>query len=73
MKKNYKIENLDCAVCAQKIEDKINKINGIKNAVVSFMTSKMTVEFEDDVNLEQEYGEIVKACKKIEPDCVIKG
>lgn len=73
MRKVYKLENLDCAVCAQKIEDGVNKIDGVKNANVSFMSSKMAVEFVDDVNFEQKYAEIIKICKKIEPDCIIKG
>ncbi len=73
MKKIYKLENLDCAVCAQKIENGVNKIEGIKNATVSFMSSKMAVEYYDDVNFEQKYAEVIKVCKKIEPDCIIKG
>ena len=73
MKKIYKLENLDCAVCAQKIENGVNKIEGIKNATVSFLSSKMAVEYYDDVNFEQKYAEIIKVCKKIEPDCIIKG
>ncbi len=73
MKKIYRLENLDCPVCAQKIEDGVNKINGIKNVDVSFMSSKMSVEFDENINLEQKYAEIIKVCKKIEPDCTIKG
>ena len=73
MKKVYKLENLDCAVCAQKIEDGANKIKGIENATVSFMTSKMVVDYSDNVNIEEKFAEILKVCKKIEPDCVIKG
>ena len=73
MKKIYRLENLDCAVCAQKIENGVNKIEGIKNATVSFMSSKMAVEYYDDVNFEQKYAEVIKVCKKIEPDCIIKG
>lgn len=73
MKKIYKLENLDCAVCAQKIENGVNKIEGIKNATVSFMSSKMAVEYYDDVNFEQKYAEIIKVCKKIEPECTVRG
>ena len=73
MKKIYKLENLDCAVCAQKIENGVNKIEGIKNATVSFLSSKMAVEFDENINLEQKYAEIIKVCKKIEPECTVRG
>ena len=73
MKKNYKLENLDCAVCAQKIENKVKKLDGIEDVNVSFMLSKMTVDYKDNVDVEEKYAQILKVCKKVEPDCVVKG
>ncbi len=73
MKKSYKLENLDCAVCAQKIENKVKKLDGIEDVNVSFMLSKMTVDYKDNVDVEEKYAQILKVCKKVEPDCVVKG
>ncbi|MBQ7704420.1 MAG: cation transporter [Selenomonadaceae bacterium] len=70
MKKNYKIE-VDCANCAQKMEDAANKTAGVKNAVVNFMTLKMQVEFEDGANVKEVMPRVLESCKKIEPDCEI--
>lgn len=70
MKKTYKLEDLDCANCAAKMENAIKKIKGVTNASVSFLTQKMTVETDGD-SLDEIMKEAVKVCKKIEPDCVI--
>lgn len=70
MKKNYKIE-VDCANCANKMEDAANKTEGVKNAVVNFMTLKMQVEFEDGVNPKEVMGRVEENCKKVEDDCRI--
>lgn len=70
MKKTYKIE-VDCAACAQKMEDATKKVQGIKDATVAFMTQKMRVEFEDDADAESVMKDVVKACKKVESDCEI--
>ena len=67
MKKSYKLENLDCANCAAKIEDAIKKIDGIKSASVSFFTQKIDIEF--DGNEPTLVAEIKKIISKIEPDC----
>ncbi len=67
MKKSYKLENLDCANCAAKIEDAIKKIDGIKSASVSFFTQKVEIEFDRDENAL--ITEIKKIISKIEPDC----
>lgn len=69
MKKTYKIE-VDCANCAAKMETAINRIDGVSAATVSFMTQKLSVETaaDDQGAIMQE---IVKVCKKIEPDCEI--
>ncbi|MBQ7398998.1 MAG: cation transporter [Clostridia bacterium] len=71
MKKKYNIE-VDCANCAQKMEDAANKIQGIKCATVSFMAQKMTVEFEDGADEKTVMTEVLKACKKVERDCEIE-
>ena len=70
MKKTYKIE-VDCAACAQKMEDATKKVQGIKDATVAFMTQKMRVEFEDDADAESVRKDVAKACKKVESDCEI--
>ena len=70
MKKTYKIE-VDCANCAQKMEDTANKVEGVKEATVSFMTQKMNVEFEDGADEKAVMQAVVKACKVVEDDCEI--
>ena len=70
MKKVYMLEDLDCANCALKMEDGIKKINGVVNAEVNFMTQKMTIETEAD-DQKKIMKEVVKVCRKIEPDCTI--
>lgn len=70
MKKTYKID-VDCANCANKMEEAANKTEGVKNAVVNFMTSKMIVEFEDGVNAKEVMGRVLDNCKIVEDDCEI--
>lgn len=67
MKKIYKIE-VDCANCANKVEEEANKIEGIKSASVNFMMLKMTIDFEDGINIEDKLKEIRTRCKKIDDD-----
>ena len=71
MKKTYEIY-VDCANCAQKMEDTANKVDGIAKATVSFMTQKMKVEFADGADAPAVMEEVLKACQKVEPDCEIK-
>ena len=71
MKKTYKIE-VDCANCANLMENSAKKTPGVKDAVVNFMTQKMTVEFEDGQDPKAVMNEVLKACKKVEPDCEIE-
>lgn len=71
MKKIYKLEELDCANCAAKMETAINKIHGVHSAAVSFLSQKLTIEAEEE-QFDDIMKEVVKVCKKIEPDCVIK-
>lgn len=70
MKKIYKMEDLDCANCAAKMERAINKLEGVISANVSFMSQKLTIEVEDGL-LETVMQNVVKVCKKVEPDCKI--
>ena len=70
MKKTYKIE-VDCAVCAGKMEEQAKNTKGVKDAAVSFLTQKMKVEFEDGSDVDQVMKDITAACKKVEPDCEI--
>ena len=70
MKKTYKIE-VDCANCANKMEEAAKKTAGVKDATVNFMTLKMSVEFEEGQDPKTVMPEVVKACKKVEPDCEV--
>ncbi len=70
MKKTYKIE-VDCANCANLMEDAARKTVGVQNATVNFMTQKMIVEFEEGKEPSSVMSNVVKACKKVEPDCEI--
>jgi cation transport ATPase len=71
MKKSYKIE-VDCAACAQKMEDAAKKTEGVKDAVVNFMALKMTVEFEEGADVRATMEKVLKNCRKVESDCEIK-
>lgn len=71
MKKTYKIE-VDCANCANLMEEETKKIAGVKDAVVNFMTQKMIVEFDDGQDAKAVMKDVLKACKKVEPDCEIE-
>ena len=70
MKKSYKIE-VDCASCAQKMEDAAKKTDGVKDAVVNFMTLKMTVSFDEGANEKETMQRVLKNCRKVESDCEI--
>lgn len=68
MKKTFKLEDLDCANCAAKMEAAIRKLDGVQNATVSFMTQKMSIEAEDQV-FDQVLQAAIKCIAKVEPDC----
>ena len=70
MKKTYKID-VDCANCANKIEDAAKKTEGVKDATVNFMALKMIVEFEEGQDPKAVMPEVLKNCKKVEDDCEI--
>ena len=70
MKKTYKIE-VDCANCANLMENAARKTDGVANAVVNFMTQKMIVEFEEGREPKAVMQDVLKNCKKVEDDCEI--
>ena len=70
MKKVFKLEDLDCANCAKKMENAINKIEGVESATVSFISQKLTITA-DDARFDEIMKKAVKLCRKIEPDCEI--
>ncbi len=70
MKKTYKIE-VDCANCANKMEEAAKQTAGVRNATVNFMALKMIVEFEEGQTPETVMPEVLKSCKKVEDDCEI--
>ena len=70
MKKTYKIE-VDCANCANKMEEAAKRTAGVKGATVNFMMLKMNVEFEDGQDPKAVMKEVLKNCKKVEDDCEI--
>lgn len=70
MKKTYKIE-VDCANCANKMEEATKKTPGVKDATVNFMTLKMNVEFEEGQQPKEVMEQVLKNCKKVEDDCEI--
>ena len=70
MKKSYKIE-VDCANCANKMEQAAKKTEGVKDAVVNFMALKMNVEFEEGADPKDVMQQVLKNCKKVEDDCEI--
>lgn len=71
MKRTYAIE-VDCANCANLMEEAAGKTEGVTSAVVNFMTQKMIVEFAEDADPKQVMKKVLKACKKVEPDCEIE-
>ena len=70
MKKTYKID-VDCANCANKMEEAAKNTAGVKEATVNFMTRNMSVEFEDSADVKAVMQEVYKNCKKVEDDCEI--
>nr|WP_317326402.1 cation transporter [uncultured Flavonifractor sp.] len=71
MKKTYRIE-VDCANCANLMEDAAKKTAGVADAAVNFMTQKMTVEFGPGEDPKAVMKNVLKACRKVEPDCEIE-
>ncbi len=70
MKKSYKIE-VDCANCANKMEEAAKKTDGVKDATVNFMMLKMNVEFDENADIKSVMKNVLKNCKRVEDDCEI--
>ena len=70
MKKVFKLEDLDCAVCAAKMEDAIAKIAGVNAVSVSYMAPRLSIDAEES-RFDEIMDEVVKKCKRVEPDCRI--
>lgn len=70
MKFSYKIEDLDCAHCAAKIEKAIAKIEGVQSVAVNFLSQKLTLEAEQE-DISDIMNKAVEVCRKVEPDCRI--
>ena len=71
MKKVYRLRDLDCANCAAKMENAINKLPQVESAVVSFLTQKMTVTYAEGVDEKEALQQIKKRIRKVEPDCEV--
>lgn len=70
MKKTFKLRDLDCANCAQKMEDAIKKLDGVEDAQVNFLMQKLTLTAQDS-RFDEILKSVVKAVKRVEPDCEI--
>ena len=70
MKKKFKLVDLDCANCAAKMEGAIKKSDGVNDTTVRYLTQKLTLGGEDSL-IEAVLDEVVRVCKKVEPDCQI--
>lgn len=70
MKKKFKLTDLDCANCAAKMEDAIRKLDGVHDVTVSFLRQTLTLDADDD-RFEAILDQVVRVCRRVEPDCVI--
>ena len=70
MKRSYRMEDLDCANCAAKMERAVAKLDGVDSVSISFLGQRMAIEA-DDASFEKIMDKVVKVCKKVEPDCKI--
>ena len=70
MKKTFELEDLDCAHCAQKMQDAIAKLDGVQSVTVNFLSQKMTLEADDD-KFDKVLKAAIKTIKKVEPDCTV--
>ncbi len=70
MKKTFELEDLDCANCAQKMQDAVAKLDGVKFVTVNFLSQKMTLEADDDV-FDDVLKKAVKEISKVGPDCTV--
>lgn len=70
MKKKFKMQDLECAHCAAKMEEGIKKLEGVIDVSISFMTQKLVIEA-DDESFDEIMEKVKEICAKIEPDCKI--
>ena len=70
MKKSYKMD-VECANCANKMEEAAKKTEGVKDATVNFMMLKMNVEFDENADVKAVMKDVLKNCKRVEDDCEI--
>ncbi|MBS7157909.1 MAG: cation transporter [Collinsella sp.] len=70
MRKVFKLDEIDCAVCAGKLEEAIKKVDGVQSAKINFLTQKLALEADDD-NFDAVLDAVVKLTAEIEPDCEI--
>lgn len=70
MKKVFRLEDLDCANCAAKMERNVAKLDGVNSVSVSFMTQRMSIDA-DESRFDEIMDEVVRVCRKVEPDCRI--
>ena len=70
MIKVFNLKNLDCPNCAAKMECAVNKINAVNHATVNYLSQKMMIDA-DDAQFDNVMKQVVKVCKKIEPDCKV--
>ena len=70
MKKVYKLEDLDCANCAAKMERAVAKIEGVESVSISFMGQRMAIDA-DEARFDEIMDKVVKVCRNVEPDCRI--
>ena len=71
MRKIYKLDELDCALCGEKMQKAILDLLGVKDCTVSYITQKMTIEYDDNINEDDLYNKIKKIYHKIKPNCQI--
>lgn len=70
MRKSFKLDEIDCAACAQKLEDAINRLDGVERARVNFLTQKLTLVAPDD-QFDQVLARVIELAADLEPDCEI--
>ena len=70
MRKSFKLDEIDCANCAQKLEDAIKGVEGVEDARINFLTQKMTISA-DDASFNEVLDRVVKLTADLEPDCEI--
>lgn len=71
MKRSFKLINLDCANCANKLERAISKISGVNSVSIAFMTTKMDIDIDDGV-FDKVFEEVLAKIAKFEPDIIVK-